>query len=661
MKKILLFVAAAFCCLQSLTAQTITLTEPGTLSEKLSEINQSEAVSITVKGPMGGGDLKALRDLGRGSDKLQTIDLSEATLVNDGNGYYTYSDYDYGLGGVVIGGGSGTYYISDTGRNYYNRLQIGTTVKLSYYHVDLPYAFSGMISVQTIKLPKGMTGIGSYCFVNCPALTNVVPAEELTHVAKDAFAATALFTNARAAAQNGVAYWNGVALDVITEKFANANTPLTIKSGTTIIADNLTKDIAANVGTLSLPSTVKIIGISAFSDCANLTLSTLPADIQYIHENAFYNCTALANTSFTIPAGIRELGNNALSSAKSVTFEGTSNMTYIHEYSIPTTCPNKETIDGVTYINNIAFQSGKTSQTEVWLRDGTTLIGSGFLRGSDNLEGANKLHLPKSVKRINEEAACNAWSHTNMTLPTNIRDIYIHSETPVIIDAPYTGAYNRKVHLRPSAETEWKTWGGAWKYSKESKLVFDLIDSELGGEVDGGGESGGGDTGGETTPEGIANTPATAYTAGEAINLIYSDNDLTPSVYVKGRISKIDEVSVQHGNATYYIQDDSDSIVVELKVFRGKYLGGAKFTSEDQIKVGDDVIVYGNLILYKDTPEINTGSSIYSLNGRTDIRLITVDKAASLKGKPVYDLIGRRITGTPKRGIYIVEGKKVVL
>lgn len=89
----------------------------------------------------------------------------------------------------------------------------------------------------------------------------------------------------------------------------------------------------------------------------------------------------------------------------------------------------------------------------------------------------------------------------------------------------------------------------------------------------------------------------------------------SPEVYVKGRISKVDEVSADFGNATYQISDGEG--MVELEIYRGYYLDGEKFTSADQISVGDEVVVYGKLTRFFETYEFTTGSQIYSINGQT--------------------------------------------
>ena len=115
------------------------------------------------------------------------------------------------------------------------------------------------------------------------------------------------------------------------------------------------------------------------------------------------------------------------------------------------------------------------------------------------------------------------------------------------------------------------------------------------------------------------------YNVAKALNLISTKTYTSDKVYVKGKISSVgvmkngeltDLPGNTYGNATYFISDDG-STTGELEVYRGYGLGGAKFTSSDDIKVGDEVIVYGELTLFYSTAEITQGSEIYSLNGKT--------------------------------------------
>ena len=117
---------------------------------------------------------------------------------------------------------------------------------------------------------------------------------------------------------------------------------------------------------------------------------------------------------------------------------------------------------------------------------------------------------------------------------------------------------------------------------------------------------------GVTVGDGTEGNP---YSASQALEMIANgENNPDAEVYIKGKVSQIKEVSAQFGNATYWISDDG-STDNQLYVFRGKYLNGDKFTSEDQLKVGDEVVILGKLTTYNGDPQVNTGSSIVSLNG----------------------------------------------
>ena len=121
------------------------------------------------------------------------------------------------------------------------------------------------------------------------------------------------------------------------------------------------------------------------------------------------------------------------------------------------------------------------------------------------------------------------------------------------------------------------------------------------------------------TPFG-AGTEDLPYTVGMAVNRCQeTGTTATEELLVKGVVAKIKEISPSYGNATYWITDDGfmpDSETSVLQVFRGKWFGGENFTAEDQLKVGDEVVLSGTLVNYNGTtPELNQGSKLVLLNG----------------------------------------------
>ena len=107
------------------------------------------------------------------------------------------------------------------------------------------------------------------------------------------------------------------------------------------------------------------------------------------------------------------------------------------------------------------------------------------------------------------------------------------------------------------------------------------------------------------------NTAETAMTVAEALAWIEAGKDATTEQYIAGYITAIKNVNLEYGNAEYSIADAIDGTDV-LLVYRGNYLNGDKFTAEDQIKVGDKVLIYGKLKDYNGTPEVDSYSRIIS-------------------------------------------------
>ena len=130
------------------------------------------------------------------------------------------------------------------------------------------------------------------------------------------------------------------------------------------------------------------------------------------------------------------------------------------------------------------------------------------------------------------------------------------------------------------------------------------------------------------TGSGTKDDPYNVIAALKAVeNLIWVSNDnydMTDYVYVKGKISRIADKGTYteggtFGNATFWISPDG-STTNEFEVYRALYLGNKKFASgQTDIKVGDEVIIYGKLMNYRgNTPETVSGTSyLYSLNGET--------------------------------------------
>lgn len=110
--------------------------------------------------------------------------------------------------------------------------------------------------------------------------------------------------------------------------------------------------------------------------------------------------------------------------------------------------------------------------------------------------------------------------------------------------------------------------------------------------------------------------PDDPFTVAEAIAKCKAIGSTSDGViyYAKGKISSISSIDTgDYGNATFNISDNGTDENA-LTCFRSKYLNNEKFTSEDQIGVGDEVVICGKLVDYKgETPEFSGNVYIYKL------------------------------------------------
>ena len=120
---------------------------------------------------------------------------------------------------------------------------------------------------------------------------------------------------------------------------------------------------------------------------------------------------------------------------------------------------------------------------------------------------------------------------------------------------------------------------------------------------------------GEAKGSGTQADPYNAAAANKAAEGL-KDGEEKKDVYVSGIISQIKELSTQFGNASFYISDDGKTEGSQFYVFRALYLNGDKFTANDQIKVGQKVVVKGSLVNFKgNTPELAQGGQVVSVEG----------------------------------------------
>ena len=151
---------------------------------------------------------------------------------------------------------------------------------------------------------------------------------------------------------------------------------------------------------------------------------------------------------------------------------------------------------------------------------------------------------------------------------------------------------------------------------------------------------------------------AVAIANAEAIGTTASANDF----YVKGKISSIKySYSADYGTATYNISEDG-SEGTEFTVYSSYYLDGKAWQDGDeQIAVGDEVIVCGKIINFNgNTPEFASKQNYLVSLKKMTVGIRNV-KLVEIKDGAIYNLTGQRVGKTTQKGIYLIKGKKVLV
>ncbi len=140
-------------------------------------------------------------------------------------------------------------------------------------------AFANCYSMTSATIGNGVTSIGNKAFLNCEALTSLSIGSGVTSIGTDAF-------------------WGCFSLTAFTvsssnTKFCASDGILYDKNKTTLVRCPCGKS-----GSVTIPSSVKTIGQSAFDYCQNVTGVTIPKSVTSIEKWAFEGCFSLP--SFTV-------------------------------------------------------------------------------------------------------------------------------------------------------------------------------------------------------------------------------------------------------------------------------------------------------------------------------------------------------------------------
>ncbi len=395
---------------------TITLEQPGTLSQKISDFDKNLLTHLKIKGKINGTDIKFIREMagvsvmGKKTDgELANLDLSEAQIVSGGDCYY--QDYE-----------DNKHYTSDD--------ELGV------------YFFSNCSSLKSITLPGDLKSVGDFAFCDCSSLEALNLPSGITSIGNYAF-------------------W-----------YCENLTSLTLPSGLISIGDRAFEN-CYSLTSLEFPSSLTTLGDLVFAGCYGLTNLTLHSNLTEVKSNYLFGGNSNYNnlkdvryiidsdletylqsnhtifyeikcgikyylndqeiTTLEIPSGITSIGDGVFLSSNNLTnLTLSSKITSAGKYAF-NNCSNLKDIryyiydDLTTYIQKghpafyvnygIKYYWNNQEITTLEIPTSVTSIGNHAFYGCN---GLTSVEFPSNLKSVGDFAFSNCSGLTSVDLPSSI-------------------------------------------------------------------------------------------------------------------------------------------------------------------------------------------------------------------------------------------------
>lgn len=346
---------------------TIMLSEAGTLSEVLAQMEKAEITNLVIKGKINAADIKVLRNSTGKLAALDTLDLSNVELVPSDEEYFIYTTMSDGSMNPEYH----RFFISAERRD---TTFLGATLSswpphyYDHYDYNLTAAFCGT-RFKRIIMPRTINDIGNRTFMGCGSLQEVVMPNAPISIGNEAFCGCGSLmlipeTN-KVESVGEEAFYNCAQLGMLKQTMC-----LDFTSAVTISDE-------------------------AFYGCKMIEAVVFSEALRSIGGSAFYNCTSLADV---------ELSPN------------TFRLSYSSFQNTPWLTANKEVVDGITYLGTVAL----SSNSALTFREGTLGIADNF--HATNVDNVSNLTFPSTLRYIGSNAF-SGFGIKNIVLPDGLEEI----------------------------------------------------------------------------------------------------------------------------------------------------------------------------------------------------------------------------------------------
>ncbi len=509
----------------------------------------------------------------------------------------------------------------EVGGIYYNILSSeDKTVEVRSGSNEYSGAVTIPASVTYNSITYSVTSIGRRAFIVCTSLTSIEIPSSVTSIGESAF------------------------------ESCTGLTSIEIPASVTSIG-NYAFYYCYGLTSINIPAGVTSIGNYAFYYCNGLTSIEIPAGVTSIGNYAFYDCDGL--TSIEIPAGVTSIGNWAFSNCYGFTsivvdegnsvYDSRDNCNAIIETASNTLiagCVNTIIPEGVTSIGHAAFR-GCTGLTSIEIPSSVTSIGNYAFYYCSGLTSITSHIAAENLFAPGNKAFYNV-DKTNCTLyvPAGAKSTYAATEqwkdfTNIVeaYDLTVTAAGYATLYLDKAVEIP----AGVEAYTA-GRIEGDLLKMQA--------------------VEDVIPAKTAVIIKAEKGNYLFAYSNETPAA-IEGNLLRgtlIDTYIKPASAQTAYVLSKVDGIV---GMYRAKLKADGTFKNNANrvyMLLGDINVGEGDLDTSNPGGQLSNGYR-FDFSGTTAIESVETVSAAPAV---YYDLSGRRVEN-PAKGIYIVNGKKVLV
>ena len=321
---------------------------------------------------------------------------------------------------------------------------------------SIGYEAFGHLPITTLTIPQGVTLIETYAFANCGSLTSVSLPNTLESLDSYCFQGCSSLTSITI--PSSVTYmdqpflWCSSLTSIVVE---SGNLVYDSRNNCNAIIETASGKLISGCSTTVIPQGVTSIEGLAFEAQTELTSITFPNTLLRIRGRAFCGCSSL--NAITIPSSVQVIEETAFWWCSSLTsiivesgnnvYDSRNNCNAIIETAtnrLIAGCQNTIIPNDVAIIAGSAFRN-QSNLTSITIPEGVTTIGDWSFAES----GLTSIVIPNSVTNLGWAAFTGCSSLRSVVLPNSLDTI----QAEMFVDCPIQSIF------LPSSVKHIKNWG----------------------------------------------------------------------------------------------------------------------------------------------------------------------------------------------------------